>query len=211
MPSRASGNTVKRHLSKGAAGLLLLLAACGGSGKKENQVVPPEPVQTAPTLAPFEIVRDDYVFKIDPVADYEITARVLGTERYRTGWNALLSPVDFALAWGPMADVKLDDHISYSQGDRWYRYRCDREFPLDNGTIIAHTANVHILPSDDAIEDAALDIDKGDIVVLKGCLVDISGRAADGRTSWWHTSRTRSDSGDGSCEVFWVTSIREAD
>ena len=61
-------------------------------------------------------------YEIEPVARYEIRAKVLSIERYRTGHDADLSPVDFALGWGPMSDNAITKRLNITQGNRWYQY-----------------------------------------------------------------------------------------
>jgi len=54
-------------------------------------------------------------FEIQPVARYEIRAKVLSTERYRTGREADLSPVDFALGWGGRSNSITNGQASCSR------------------------------------------------------------------------------------------------
>lgn len=69
-------------------------------------------------------------YVIEPVASYEVRARVLSIERYRIGREADLSPVDFALGWGPMSDTAVLDQLKISQGNRWYYYRWEGTPPV---------------------------------------------------------------------------------
>jgi hypothetical protein len=56
--------------------------------------IPEAPLQTVAVLAPLQL--DGY--EIEPVARYEIRAKVLSAERYSLGREADLSPIDLALA-----------------------------------------------------------------------------------------------------------------
>jgi hypothetical protein len=143
------------------------------------------------------------VFTIEPVADYRVRARVLAIERYRLGREAELSPVDFALGWGPMSDDAVLSQLSVSQANRWYMYRWQGAPPLEPSVIIMSSANTHLVPATPQIERQLLAVQKGAVVRLTGQL--INAQHPDG---WrWNSSLSRTDSGGGSCELMWVTDV----
>jgi hypothetical protein len=142
-------------------------------------------------------------FTIEPVADYTVRGRVLSIERYRLGREAELSPLDFALGWGPMSDDAVLARLSVSQANRWYMYRWDGAPPLDAAVIVASSANTHLVPATPQIEDRLFAVRKGAVVRLTGQLINV--RHADG---WrWSSSLSRTDSGNGSCELMLVTDV----
>jgi len=144
------------------------------------------------------IQRDGY--EIQPVARYEIRAKVLSIERYRLGREADLSPVDFALGWGPMSDNAITKQLAITQGSRFYHYSWRGDPPIDPAAIVRNSANTHLVPADDNVKARLLEVRKGEIVMLKGYLINV--RHSDG---WrWHSSLTREDSGAGACELMWV-------
>jgi len=49
-----------------------------------------------------------------------------------------------------------------------------------------------------------LRLKKGDKVYLEGYLVFIKG-TVNGRNSWWNSSLTRNDTGNGACEILYLT------
>lgn len=139
-------------------------------------------------------------FTIEPVARYTIRAKLLSKERYWTGREADLSPVDFALGWGPMSHNEVIKELDIRQSDRWYYYRWKDNPSVDLAVIIRSSANTHLVPANDKIKWFLLKVRVGEIVHLKGYLVNVRHR--DG---WrWRTSLTREDSGAGSCELMWV-------
>ncbi len=159
-----------------------------------------EPVQTD-TRVPAPFAHDGYT--ITPLARYAVTAVVLGRERYRNDRGAELSPVDLALGWGPMSVASVINELKISQSGRWYEYRWPNEPPLDPGVIATHSANTHCLPADAEVRRQLLEVKRLDLVTLEGCLVEIKG--ADGYR--WRSSLSRTDTGGGSCEVFWITKV----
>ncbi len=158
------------------------------------------PVQSSASESPLQ--RAGYV--IEPLASYEIRARVLSIERYRMGREADLSPVDFALGWGPMSDPAVLDRLSISQGNRWYHFRWEGSPPIDPSVMARSSANTHLVPADDLVKNRLLKVSKGEVVRLSGYLINV--RHADGWT--WRSSLTRDDTGGGSCELMWVTDVQ---
>jgi hypothetical protein len=157
------------------------------------------PQQSAPRLDSV-IEMDGY--KITPLADFKITAKVLSRRDYRFGREADLSPVDFALGWGNMSDESVLQEIKISQSNRWYRWQV-REFPIPKQEIQTHSANMHIIPKDRGLARVISNIRKGSVVTLTGQLVIV-----DGDKGWqWTSSLSREDIGAHACELFLVESV----
>lgn len=142
-----------------------------------------------------------------PLRRYAVRGVVVGVKRYSVGWQASLAPCDVALVWGPLAEGKLYRQLDWSQGGRWYFWRYPAGFGHDNSFISRHSSNTHVIPRNAAVERAACGLDEGDIAELSGLLVRADG-VKGGSTSWWESSTTRDDTGDGSCEVLYVTRVR---
>lgn len=159
-----------------------------------------DPVQTAIDSAP-AIERDGY--RITPLAGLQIRAKVLGRESYYSGREADLSPLDLALGWGRMSDEDILAGIDISQSGRWYRWRSEAP-PIPRREIETHSANMHLIPADEIVEDTLDDIRQGQIVELKGYLV-----RADTSDGWrWVSSLSRNDTGARSCELVYVERAR---
>lgn len=141
-------------------------------------------------------------YSLEPLARFEIEARVLGKEQYRSDREAALAPVDLALGWGRMSDSAVLKKISISQSNRFYFWRVD-EFPIPQEEIVTSSGNMHMIPADAAIEKRLKALRAGQIVRLSGYLVEAS--TADG---WhWRSSLSRSDTGFGACELVWVEDL----
>ena len=146
-------------------------------------------------------------FTITPVAGYKISGRVVAKETYPSGWEGEISPVDLAIVWGKLAESEYDRYISYSQSNRWYFYQYKAGSPFDNSFVISHSANNHIIPANGNIHEAVKTIGKNDKVVLEGVLVNIKGTYKRQPVTW-NTSLSRTDTGNGSCELFYVSKVR---
>ncbi|MBI1751979.1 MAG: hypothetical protein HY014_06000 [Acidobacteria bacterium] len=174
------------------------------------------PLSHAPgVLAPEEPVQSDletrtpWTFKghrITPLAQFGIRARVLSIERYRFDRASELSPVDFALGWGAMSDSHVLEAFTIQQRDRWYFWSAGH-LPISASEVSAHSANMHMIPATDAVRKRLFSIRVGQVIALRGQLVRV-----DGTDGWhWVSSLSRTDTGDGSCEVIWVDSVNVAD
>jgi hypothetical protein len=133
---------------------------------------------------------------------FELDARVLSVRDYRSGREAELSPRDLALGWDRMMEDAVVEQIEISQSGRWYRWRSDN-FPIPRREIETSSANMHMVPANEQVARQLEEVDEDDRIRIVGQLVDIS--AADG---WrWRSSRTRTDTGNGACELVLLEQI----
>jgi len=142
-------------------------------------------------------------FTITATHEYDVTAVVVSRKRYRLDHEASVCPVDVILAWGPLTEEPNNEAIKWRQGGRWGYWRPLEEATVSTSSIARYAANTHLVPPEDdpATRSAVMALRRGDVVRLSGYLVNIMGD--DG---WrWSSSRTRTDTGDGSCELFYVT------
>jgi len=176
---------------------LVILSAPGCSREQPVGVLAPAPPaqQNLSRKSAFE--HGDY--RVQPLASFEITARVLGKERYWLDRGAELAPYDLALGWGRMSDSAVLDQMSISQSWRWYRWRA-RTPPIPMGEIAASSANMHMVPSDEIVRRSLGRVREGDVVRIVGKLVEVAGPEG----FRWKSSLTRGDTGDGACELVWV-------
>ena len=101
-----------------------------------------------------------------------------------------------------MSDQQVLDAVSIYRQRRAYCYRPKGSaWPIPFEEINAQSANMHLIPADDRVLHDLRSVNEGDIIELRGYLVEVT--AADG---WhWRSSLTRTDSGPGACELMWVT------
>lgn len=146
---------------------------------------------------------DLYGYRITPLADFMVEARVLSRENYHIGREADLSETDFALGWGRMSDESVLKNIEISQSNRFFFWHV-QELPIPERELEISAANMHLIPSDKNIAREIDNVRPGQVVHLEGYLVRVD--ASDG---WhWVSSLTREDTGAGACEVFYVQQLR---
>lgn len=98
-----------------------------------------------------------------------------------------------------MSDQRVLDHLKITQSMRfyWYEYR---QPPIPTEQIVSHSTNIHIIPSTPAIASRCKSLRAGSLVRLSGDLVEASGPGINS----WKSSLSRTDSGNGACELMWV-------
>lgn len=158
-----------------------------------------EPEQTATTDSP--ITRGD--FQLTPLAHFALDARVLHRKIYRWDRQATLAPVDLALGWGPMSDQGVLDQLRISQSMRFYWFEYKLPPPISKEEIISHSTNLHVIPATPKIAAQCKSLRTGALVHLSGDLVE----AIAPQFGSWKSSLSRTDTGNGACELMWVQEL----
>jgi hypothetical protein len=127
-------------------------------------------------------------------------------------WLTHLVPFDLALGWGMLSEPIADQWIRWWQADRWYFYHYQPPtagMQLPAHYIRDHSANVHIIPATPALEAAIRQLERNDVVLMQGLLVDMAAVQA-GQSVAFRTSLSRTDANANSCEIFYVTQLTKA-
>jgi len=162
----------------------------------KGQIAKDHPKQTPSKEKEFKF-GDGYT--VHPLADFDITARVLSKKRYFMDNESELAPVDLAMGWGPMSDDTVLSKLKISQRNRWFYWKCD-SYPIPKDQIEHNAANMHLIPADDNIEKLIKSVKAGNLVHFKGHLVKATKPGG-----WnWQSSLSRTDTGNGACEVIFV-------
>ena len=144
-------------------------------------------------------------FTLKPLASFSVDARVLHRRNYRYDKGADLVPVDLALGWGEMSDQRVLDRLQITQSMRCYWYKYKMPPPISPADIVSHSSNMHIIPATNEIASRCKSLRAGALVHLVGNLVEATGP---GNVSW-KTSLSRTDTGNGACELFYVEEVKE--
>ena len=158
------------------------------------------PLQTAPASRTPIRYGD---FTLAPLADFALEARVLARHDYAFDTGSALAPTDLALGWGRMSDSAVIGRLDISQSARFFTYRWEGSPPIPSAEIVRSAANMHLIPADAGVARALARVRVGEVIALRGELVEAS--RPDG---WrWTSSLTREDSGAGACELVLVDAI----
>ena len=142
-------------------------------------------------------------FHLKPLAHFALDARLLHRKIYRWDRESALAPVDLAVGWGPMSDQAVIDRLNITQSMRffWYEYRNPPPIPKEE--IVCHGTNLHIIPATSAIASLSKSLRIGTLIHLRGELVEATGSDI----GTWRSSLSRTDSGNGACELIWVEEL----
>ena len=114
----------------------------------------------------------------------------------------ILGSIDYAVSWGMFAHPEIARKISVNQYDRFLNWKIDR-LPVPANQAMQMVSNIHIIPANPQIAQQIKQVKRGDLVQLKGDLVEIRDK-----NLVWKSSLTPTDTGDGACELFRVNSIQ---
>ncbi len=168
-----------------------------------------EPAQNATTLAPFTEERQGRSYEITPRFHYKISGLVVEShDSFSIGDISHLAAKDFlntadlCLVWGANAASSVLRKLSFRHGD-WTCYVSSSDRESWSKFHMNQLSNNHLLPATDEIARAIATTHITDQVEIEGELVDYKNG---GFTR--HTSITRDDTGNGACEIIYVTSYR---
>lgn len=160
-----------------------------------------EPAQTA--LQPNDSEFDYGQFHLKPLARFELEARVLHRKVYRYDRPAALVPVDLAVGWGAMSDQAVLDRLAISQSARFFWYEWQGQPPLPPNEIVTQATNLHLIPASRELAAQCEGLRSGELIHLRGLLVEATGPGI----GTWRSSLSRTDSGNGACELVWVEEV----
>jgi len=162
----------------------------------------PEPVQTIleePETVYISV--DEVNIPIVLLAEYTVEGVIKSKKKY-TDYPSQISQYDVALAWGNLNEQEIDSHIRYSQSGRWYYYNFDKDVSVSSSYIAEHSANVHLINQNLLVLKKIENLNMNDHIKLIGYLVNVNFENGS-----WKSSLTRTDTGNGACEIMYVTDV----
>ncbi|ENW06588.1 MULTISPECIES: hypothetical protein [Acinetobacter] len=127
--------------------------------------------------------------------------RILGSKVYHDDEQAKFSPIDYAVSLGLFAEPDIARTISVRQYDRYLNWNM-KKLPVPPDQALKLVSNMHIIPANPEIAKQIKQVKRGDLVNLKGELVEVRDKDL-----VWTSSLTPGGVGDGACELFRVNSI----
>ncbi len=170
----------------------------------------PEQVLVA-NEAPIQFEAKDHHVRLQPRATYAITGYAAETSRKLLDRWDFVMPMDVALVWGPIAEPSVLSHLQFHLSERYVSYRYDGATPgAAVRALPSHVANNPLIPADERVAADLARIRIGDLVTLRGKLVDVDIHDSAGRQVFRaRTSLSRDDVGSGACEILWVESVED--
>jgi len=157
----------------------------------------------------FEMNYGDRVYRINPLAEYEISGLVVThnnissiTDAYHTSKSVDLK--DLCLVWGDNLSPSLLKNVTF-WSEPW---TCFFLFH-DNDTAAEFSpnqiSNNHLIGANQQVRNIIKQVHVGDQVTLRGSLVEYSDIESSEQIR--RSSLTREDTGNGACEVVYVEQI----
>jgi hypothetical protein len=142
-------------------------------------------------------------------ARYELSAVVRHVQGYDHWWYhdsmGSLVPYDAVLAWGPSSNPELARNFTIRQFARYYTWHIDEPITPDRTKMFSDSmANTHLIPANDELRGKLDLLEPGQVIRLKGYLVDVEGPDV---PKMLRSSLTRQDQGPGACEVMLVEGL----
>lgn len=170
-----------------------------------------EPVQNETSLFQNAMKVSGGVAHLVSNSSYSISARVESAKAYNDNISDTI-PYDVLLAWGTMADASVYDRLDWSQNNRQGSVSGNlggmNGADVSSDYVVKHVSNNHLIPASNRIREALATIQPGDLVKIDGRLVDVRVQMNDNRILTVQTSKSRSDQGDGACEIIFVERIK---
>ncbi len=172
-----------------------------------------EPVQKRVSKPPFDTRVDGVDYRIQPRYSYDLRGLVVSLHDSDTwwdyahkAWNDHINLADFCVVWGGTARRGAYRGISFSN-TQWECHWSTSSSEAWQAFDQTEVANNHMVTDDPAVAKALRAVRIGDQIRVTGYLVDYTtfrdGRPAGTRVS----SETRTDTGNGACEVLYVDSL----
>jgi len=166
------------------------------------------PIQTAVSMAPFQIEAGEMIYTITPLHAYELYGLVVsyhncGTwwDIYHQGqWKDFINVKDLCVIWGSNVETEVYKDMRFTS-DSW---TCTYYWPNHEvGSRFNHTclSNNHLLSLDESVTRSLLKTSRGDQVYLRGYLAEYSHTNGEFHRG---TSTNRTDKGNGACETIYV-------
>jgi len=169
------------------------------------------PRQTATNAAPFDISAKGLRYTITPRFKYELTGMVVSThdssspsDKVHAEWKDHVNVVDLCVAWGSTLREEMHKEYNFSNNETFCfavpKSEKSRRFDLTT------VSNNHIVTSNPSLAAELRKLRPGDQIRFAGYLVNYARRTDEG--SWTRvTSTVRTDTGDGACEVVFISEL----
>ncbi len=168
----------------------------------------PEPVQEATTNTITHEI-DDCTVTYTVKANYTLVGRVV-KKHYYLPYNTpnKISRYDFGMAWGEVANEENISQIKFrNDGQRFLHYEYPTSLNEKLGSreaIVDSISNNHIIHANNRVLKLIRNVKEGQYIKIEGYLVYVHFEYGYGD---WNSSLSRTDHGDGACEIFYVTNI----
>ena len=172
-----------------------------------------EPRQVKVSRPPIDTRVDGVDYRIQPRYSYDMSALVVSLhdsdswlDYAHKAWNDHVNLVDLCVIWGGSAKNGAYRRISFSN-DQWWCHWSTRSPEAWEALDQSEVANNHMVTDDPAIARALRKVRIGDQIRVRGYLVNYTTFKNGVPTGTRVSSESRTDTGNGACEVLYVESL----
>lgn len=175
----------------------------------DTSQLPPLPLTAAPDGSPAQTdvtamqVELSDGFEAGLMNGYVLEGLVVTRREFRYDPTSTISPLDLGIVWGDLAEPGGIDDIEFRTAPRaiWSIPAADAALPAN---WLEQVTNNHLIPANQAVNDALMAIEVGSHVRIRGYLVRVTGDSI----APWRSSTRRGDSTIfGGCEIILVTGV----
>ena len=173
-----------------------------------------EPLQLAVEKSPITVEKAGMAYIIRPLYSYDIYGMVVSyhhsvsfDDYYHKQWKDVINTKDICVIWGENIKSGVYQKMTFESGS-WTCYTAFKpnvsraEWNKYKNECLS---NNHLIPANEGIGKVIMALRKGDQVHIKGYLVNYREAKWSGERT---TSTTRTDTGNGACEVIWVQEVK---
>lgn len=169
-----------------------------------------EPTQSPTSKKAFQVTEGGETYTVNPKFEYFLGGLVVSqhhsdsfVDLYHEKTRDMFNIKDVCLIWGQNLATNRFHNIKFKNGDFSCNYRTfnDEAFRNFDNTKFS---NNHLVTNDETVRKQLKQISVGDQIQIKGYLVDYE--RADGYKR--NSSTTRTDTGNGACEVIFVEEVK---
>lgn len=174
-----------------------------------------EPVQRDLNMNTFQIEKGEFIYTINPKYSYELYGLIVA-DYNSDSWFDLthkadpLNTEDICVIWGDNIKIGIYKDMKFSHGEFTCYWKFNKKIDPSQYSDFKQNqiSNNHLLPKDNAISEKIKKAKIGDQIYFKGYLVDYNVHLLSGSNQTRNTSITRDDTGNGACEVVYVTDFQ---
>ena len=170
-----------------------------------------EPKQAAGSAGEMNLGIGDYQYTLEPSYRYDLQGVVVSLYD-SDSWFDLTHQDDpgnirdLCVVWGKNVSSGTYRDVKYTSGEFTCSFRWSPT--LDPPFDVYGASNNHVLPATDAVAQKIKSVIRGDQIRLQGYLTNYAVQDAQGKRLYTrNTSTRRDDSGNGACEIVYVTDI----
>ena len=174
--------------------------------KKINADLYKQPLQTETDKKEITLNYMGVQYLIKPVQDYEISGLVV-SHNNPSGFGDIyhdsksFDTKDLCVIWGNNL-INNDFHKVKFWNVSW---TCNVRYPPGINFEFDEISNNHLITRSDEIRKKNAHVKVGDQIKIKGALANYT--SLNNESGWRNSSLTRTDTGNGACEVIWVESL----